>query len=100
MLFQVLYYPVRLLGLVFTTAIGYLIVYIPLMCLLGYLINLFRDKTLFILVLPIVGLSIYVAYRMAKFADSRLPRLIRPKQSNPKVESPSGLPVNELTSTG
>ena len=100
MVLLVLYYLVRLLGLAIATVLGYVIVYVPLMCLLDYLMDLFGDKQLFVLIIPIIGISIYAAYRMAKLADSRLPRSTRPEKSNPELGNPSSQPVNERILTG
>ena len=64
------YSLLRLLLLGLVTAFGFIVVYIPLMSLLF-------DKRIGPIYFPIVGFSVYVAYRLAKFLDKHLPR---PKQ--------------------
>lgn len=57
----------RVVALAAITAIGFAIVYIPLM-------NLFFDKRIGYVYFPIVAASIFAAYWLAKQADAHLPR--------------------------
>lgn len=70
MIVRFLYYVLRTTLLCLAAAVGYVAVYIPLM-------NLLFDKRIGFIIVSIIGISVYVAYRLAKLADNYLPRLSR-----------------------